>query len=368
MSNRREFFRKVAGAAAGIVFVPCSRSIPVPFPVRPGWQGGRRPVTIGGRHIKIVDIHAHCYVTEAWDLAKGHDFGAQLRAEIARAGRLLQATNVEERLQAMDAQGVDVQAIGINPFWYRAKHELAQQIVRLQNEKLAVLCAAHPDRFVALASLALQFPSLAAAQLDHAVRKLGMRGALIGGSVNGQELSNPKFYPFWTKAQELNVLIFIHPQSFPDGQRRFAGNGWLVNLIGNPLETTVALSHLIFEGTLDRFPGLKICAAHGGGYLPSYVGRSDACIEHFPQDCRAVEKRPSEYLKQLYYDSIVFTEEGLRHLMHEVGPSQIVLGTDFPFGWNPNPVDLILRAPDLSDAEREAILGGTAAKLLGIDS
>ena len=138
----------------------------------------------------------------------------------------------------------------------------------------------------------------------------------------------------------------------------------MINVIGNPLETTVALSHLIQEGILDRFPGLKICAAHAGGFLPSYSSRSDQCLKTFPEDCKPLKKLPSEYLKQLYYDSILFTNEGMRHLIAEVGASQIVLGTDFPTRWNRNAVDRILAVPGLSDAKRTAMLGGTLTKLL----
>ena len=142
----------------------------------------------------------------------------------------------------------------------------------------------------------------------------------------------------------------------------------LTNTIGNPLETTIALSHLIFEGTLDRFPGLRICAAHGGGYLPSYAARSDAILTTFPERCTgSLKKKPTEYLRSLYFDSIVFTAEALRHLVAETGPGQIVMGTDYPYPWTKTSVDHILTTPGLSDDDRVAMLGGTAAKLLRID-
>jgi aminocarboxymuconate-semialdehyde decarboxylase len=141
----------------------------------------------------------------------------------------------------------------------------------------------------------------------------------------------------------------------------------LGNVIGNPLETTIALSHLIFEGTLDEFPGLKILGAHSGGYLPSYAGRSDAGCVTFPSRCtRQLKKKPSEYLRQLYYDSMVFTPEGLRHLAAEVGTSQIVMGTDYPFPWTKTAVDHILDTPGFSDADRVAMLGENASRLLGL--
>ena len=186
-------------------------------------------------------------------------------------------------------------------------------------------------------------------QLEDAVKQLGLRGALIGGSVNDEELSDPKFHPFWAKAEQLGALIFIHPQGTAElnASGRLKGNGVLENVIGNPLETTIALSHLIFEGTLDAYPGLKICAAHAGGYLPSYAARSDQGCVTFPQRCtKTLKKKPSEYLRQLYYDSLVFTPEGLRHLIAEVGASQIVLGMDYPFPWTKTAVDHILDTPD----------------------
>jgi aminocarboxymuconate-semialdehyde decarboxylase len=274
-----------------------------------------------------------------------------------------------DRLRAMDEQGIDVEALSINPYWYAAERDVARELIAIQNEKLAEICAAQPDRFVAFASVALQHPDLAAEQLEAGVKRYGLRGAGVGGSVNGEELSDPKFHPFWAKAESLGVLVFIHPQGTAELERttRLQGNGLLTNTIGNPLETTIALSHLIFDGTLDRFPGLKICAAHGGGYLPSYAARSDAVQTTFPHRMTGtLQKKPTEYLRRLYFDSIVFTPEALRHLAAETGPGQIVMGTDYPFPWTSTSVDHILATPGLTDADRVAMLGGTAMTLLGI--
>ena len=222
---------------------------------------------------------------------------------------------------------------------------------------------------MAFASLALQHPDLAVEQLEHAVKKLGLRGAAIGGSVGDDEFANPKFHPVWAKAQELGVLLFIHPAGVPALNSRLKGNGVLENVIGNPLDTTIALSHLIFQGTLDKYPGLKLCAAHGGGYLASYADRSDHGCLTFPERCDPsikLKKKPTEYLKQIYFDSLIFGGEALRHLAAQVGVNQIVLGTDYPFPWQDKSVDHILKAPTFTDAQRAAMLGGTAAKLLGI--
>ena len=358
MTTRRAFLVDAVGAVAGLAFVGCG--LLAARPARA--QGARRQVVVGGRRVKTVDVHAHCAVPEAMAL-----MNLQI-APPSRPPQLLMSAP-QGRLAAMDAQGIDVEALSINPYWYKADRDLATRICQIQNEKLAQACAANPDRFVAFATVALQHPDLAAAQLEEGVKKYNLRGAAIGGSVNGEEISDPKFHPFWAKAEALGVLVFIHPQGAAElnATTRLKGNGGLDNIIGNPLETTIALSHLIFEGTLDRFPGLKICAAHGGGYLPSYAGRSDAACVSVPARCGVpLKKKPSEYLREMYFDSIVFTPEALRHLAAETGPGQIVMGTDYPYPWTSTSVDHILSAPGFTDAERAAMLGDTAATLLKI--
>jgi aminocarboxymuconate-semialdehyde decarboxylase len=356
MTTRRDFIGGVAGTMAGVAFVGCdllngSHVHAQGAPVR------RREVVVSGRRVKTVDIHAHCAFPQAMAL-----MGVKANPESLVMGA--------ERIRAMDEQGIDVAALSINPYWYKAERDVAQALIKMQNEKLAELCAAQPDRFVAFATIALQHPDLAVEQLEEGIKKLGLRGVSVGGHVEGVELADPKFHPVWAKAEELGCLIFIHPVRTPEFAKRLAGNGELTNTIGFPLDTTIALSHLIFEGTLDRFPGLKICASHGGGYLGSYAPRSDAICASFPERCAAVplKKKPTEYLRQLYYDSIVFTPEAMRHLIAEVGVGQIVMGTDTPFPWNRTAVDHILATPGVSDADRTAMLGDTAARLLGIKS
>ena len=246
MTTRGEVSKDAVGAAAGIAFTGCSVLDTAPAAAQAQTKPAvrRREVVVNGRRVKTIDVHAHCVIAETLPMMG-------LKVETQRSGL---AIVVEDRIREMDEQGIDVEALSINPFWYRAQRDLAAQVIKIQNEKLAALCAAHPDRFVAFASVALQYPDLAVRQLEEGVKKLGLRGAAVGGSVAGEEFADAKFHPFWAKAEELGVLIFIHPQSTPDLAKRFKGNGWLSNVIGNPLDTTIALQHLIFEGTLDRFP------------------------------------------------------------------------------------------------------------------
>jgi aminocarboxymuconate-semialdehyde decarboxylase len=358
MTTRRNFLK---GAATGIAFCGCSFGDAAYAQPKPS----RLPVKVGGKRVLTVDAHAHCYFHETINLM-GDDAGKVLPAVKGVPEHFIV---VEQRLKEMDAMAIDMEMLSINPFWYGKDRDTAEAIVKLQNEKLAELCASRPDRFGAFASLTLQFPDIAVQQLETAVRKQRLRGAAIGASVMGENFADPKFHPVWAKAEELGAVLFIHPQSTPELAKRFKGNGWLSNTIGNPLDTTIALQHLIFEGTLDRFPGLKIIAAHGGGYLPSYAARGDHACFVSPQNCNpniTLKKKPSEYINQLYFDAMVFTPEGLRHLVAQVGASQIVLGTDHPIPWEQHPVDHVFATTTLSDKQKVAILGGNAAHLFGM--
>ena len=360
MTTRRGFLKHAA--ATGMVFCSCGL---LDAARAQGAAPRTVPVAVNGKRVKTIDVHAHCLF---------HDAVALMGAEADSVGVRVKGAQdmyiaIDQRFAAMDAQAIDMEVLSINPFWYRKDRDTAAAIVKVNNEKLAELCASRPDRFGAFASLSLQFPDLAVQQLETAVRKQGLRGAAIGASVVGEDFSDPKFHPVWAKAEELGAVLFIHPQSTPELAKRFHGNGWLSNTIGNPLDTTIALQHLIFEGTLDRFPGLKIIAAHGGGFLPSYAARGDHACFVSPQSCNSnitLKKKPSEYLNQLHFDAMVFTAEGLRHLVAQVGASQVLLGTDHPIPWEQHPVDEVFATTSLTDKQRVAILGGNAAHLFGL--
>jgi predicted TIM-barrel fold metal-dependent hydrolase len=367
MTTRRHFLTTGAAAAAtGIVFCGCG------LPRRAHGEPPTRqklPVMIGGKRIKTIDVHAHCQFSEAVALFRAAAAAStsladgRSRFDVAAAAYI----KIDKRLAAMDAQAVDIEVLSINPFWYGSERDLAAAIVKLQNEKLAELCASKPDRFAAFASLTLQAPDLAVQELETAVRRQGLKGAAIGGAVNGEAFSDPKFHPVWAKAEDLGVPLFIHPTGIPELAKILAGNGFLTNTIGYPLETTIALSHLIFEGIFDRFPKLKVIAAHGGGYLPSYADRSDHGCLASPKSCNPniqLKKAPTDYLKQIYFDSVVFTPEAMRHLVAQVGAGQVLLGSDNPYPFQLQPVDHIFASDSLTDEHKADILGRTAARLL----
>ena len=352
MINRRSFLSTAGAATAAAVFANHGFDAFA--------QSRRKEVFVGGRRMRVVDIHAHCLFQEVRSVIQGTPLeNAPLQDNLVLG---------PHRIDALDEWGIDIAALSVNRFWwYAATDQQAREIVRINDEGLAEWCSRYPDRFVPLSSPALQFPEMAAEQLEYAVTNLGHRGASILGHAQGEAPSTAKYDPFWAKAQELDVPVFMHP----DGSRNIIqpgaldGAGGLGNIIGNPLETTLFLSRMIFDGALDRFPRLKVVAAHAGGYLPSYLGRSDAGCARNGADC-VNTRRPSEYLRdQILIDSMVFNEEGLRHLVAVAGASQVVYGTDMPFDW-PDTLDLIVDSPSLSNAEKEAILGGNLIRLLQI--
>lgn len=361
--DRRRFFAAAATAAAAGVCFGCG--------MRGAFAQGspsapRRRTVIDGKQVTVVDIHCHCVIPEAAKVLAGTPLEGRYAATAKSA---FNNPPLEKRIEVMDIQGIDVEAMSVNAFWYSADRELARRLIDVQNESLSKTCAESKGRLVGFATVALQFPELAAEQLEHAMKHLGLKGAAIGPTVEKWELSDPRFDVFWAKAQELGALLFMHPQ---DSSRvtgiseRVKGNGYLDNTIGNPLETTIALSHMIMEGVFDRFPNLKICGAHAGGYLPSYSGRTDAVCVTFPDRCTpgVPKQKPSDYLKKIYVDSMTFNAEGLRHLAAVLGPRQIMVGTDYGFPWVKDPVGHVLETSGISNQDKIAILGGTAQQLL----
>jgi aminocarboxymuconate-semialdehyde decarboxylase len=348
----------------------------LPQAMRVGAKRSRRAAA-PRRHF-TVDIHCHVFTPEADALVR-ESFRPEMEPMLRHANEATREVNrqqnetirdkltsVATRLADMDRLGIDVQAISPAPpqYYYWAAPELARDAARLVNNRIAEIVAAHPRRFVGMGTVPLQAPALAVLELERMVKELGLRGVEICTNVAGAELSEERFRPFFAKAEALGILVFMHPNGFTEGRR--LADHYFINVIGNPLDSTVAVSHLIFGGVLDAYPRLKICVAHGGGFLPAYAGRMDHA-HGARSDCRRViARRPTRHLGKLYFDSIVFTHDQLEYLVERWGSDHILLGSDYPFDMaEPDPVGFVSTAK-LAAEDKAAILGRNAAKLLKI--
>lgn len=275
---------------------------------------------------------------------------------------------IERRLRDMDEQGIDMHVISLQPMFVdHLPVERAIPISRAINDGFAEVVAANPKRFTAIANLPMQSPEDAARELERAVRDLGLRGAEICSQIAGENLDEPKFAPFWAKAQELDVPIFIHPAGVPGLQERL-GKYYLTNLIGNPMDTTIAAASLIFGGVLREYPRLKVYLAHGGGACPYIRYRWDHGWKVRDEGKAVIDRPPSEYLSQLYFDSLTHGGPALSFLASTVGPERIMLGTDYPFDMGAyNSVAAIQNVIGVTDSERDLMLGGNAMRLFKIE-
>ena len=346
----------------------------------PAARGGASRAPKGRRRHLCVDVHCHVHYPPADDMVKGvfrrdGEPAARFTNELSRATNQKQMqnvftclTSVEQRLRDMDKMGVDVQAISCSPFqfMYSLDPEHGRKTSRAINDNLAAIVAKHPDRFVALANVPLQAPDLAAEELEYGMKRLGFRGVEIGTNVNGQEISRGRDV-FWAKAQELDAMVFMHPNGFTSGER--LSDHYFTNIIGNPLDSTVAIAHLVFDGILERFPKLKIVSAHGGGYVSHYPARMDHAWGARVDTRTVLKKKPRQSLAKLYFDTIVFDREQLRHLVNLWGADHVVVGTDYPYdmGWY-DPRGFVDGCAFLKDGDRAKILGLNAARLLKLKS
>jgi aminocarboxymuconate-semialdehyde decarboxylase len=324
-----------------------------------------------------VDVHAHLLLPEVEALVADLPGLAEAKALDARrngpaaqavsgpmvAERIPRLTDVAVRLAAMDAQGVDVQLVSPSPshYQYWADEETAERLYRLADEATAAHCAQAPDRLRGLGLAPLQHPEQAVRALEHA-HDQGLLGVEISSHAPGRELSDPAYEPFWTRAEETGAILFLHPFGCTLDER--LDQWYLSNTVGQPTENAVALSHLIFSGVLDRHPELKVIAAHGGGYLPTHIGRSDHAWSARSDAGAGCAHLPSSYLKRLYFDSLVHDPQVLRALVGAVGPDRVLLGSDFPFDMGTEDPVGALRAARLPDDDFHAVRGGNATTLL----
>ena len=335
-----------------------------------------------GREVRpqgsTVDIHAHVGVPEAAKFIEPHlDWNTIPLSRFANAqtkalsqkqeADIRGHASADQRLADLDAMAIDVQFIAPPPpqCYYTVPLDIAVQAARMVNDGIAAFCAKKADRFKGFGTVPMPDGNEASKELERCVKQLGFKGVQVITNVNGKELSDPVFTPFWKKAEELGVLVMIHPNGFTDASRfeRFYFN----NVIGNPLETTVALHYLIFDGVLERHPKLKILAVHGGGYLGAYSGRIDHAWGARSDSHGLLPQPPTSYLKRVYVDSVVFTPHQLAELTRVFGTDHVLMGTDYPFDMAEyDPVGHIAAVPSFDAATIAALAGGNAKRLLGL--
>jgi aminocarboxymuconate-semialdehyde decarboxylase len=308
-------------------------------------------------HLK-PDPRAQIYAEETRILARKQD-----------QDRAPNLTDLDLRMRDFDAMGLDAQVISPAPgqCYYGVPAEIGVQSSRIVNDGIAAIAAARPDRIpAAIGTVPLQAGGHEAAEeLERCMRTLGLKGVEVLAHVGDKELSDESLEPFWARAEALGAVVFIHPSGFTE-PRRF-GKYYFSNIIGNPLDTTMALHHLIFDGVLERYPDLKIIAAHGGGFLPAYSGRIDHGWGARSDAHGALPKPPSFYLKKIYLDTIVFTPHQLEALTRLFGVGKLLLGTDYPYDMGEyDPIGHIASVESFSDADRAAIAGGNARTLFGL--
>jgi aminocarboxymuconate-semialdehyde decarboxylase len=336
-----------------------------------------------GREIRpkstTIDIHSHVAIPQAGAFVKphldmatiplAHFANAETKALSAKQEADIQTriTSYDERLADLDAMGLDLQLVMPTPneCFYTVPLDIAVKASRMVNDGLAEYVARKPDRFLALGTVPLTDGEEAASELERCMKSLGMKGVEILTNVAGKELSDPDCAPFWKRAEELGALVIIHPNGFTDAKRftRFYFN----NVIGNPLETTIALHYLIFDGVLERHPNLRILAVHGGGYLPAYSGRIDHAWGARSDSHGDLPHPPTSYLNKIYFDTVVFTPYQLAELVRLFGTDRIIMGTDYPFDMADfDPIGHVASVEGFDASTIAALAGGNAKKLLGI--
>lgn len=325
-----------------------------------------------------IDVHTHLMVPESEEMTRPHYrpeadprtfYSSEETKRLNRA--FYQAvrdkfTDPEARIADMDAMGIDRQIVGLTPFhyFYWADAGLSPRVAAVQNDRIAELVADHPDRFVGLGTLPMAHPEAAVAEARRISHDLGMPGVEIGADVNGMDLDHEMFEPLWEALEELGLVLVLHPAGFTHGER--LTDYYLVNVIGMPLSSTLAVTRMILGGVFERHQGLEMLVVHGGGYLPFYAARTDHAFRHRPELRAHIDRLPSEYLFRLSFDITVFDPGMVEHLVRTYGAEKVLLGTDYPFDMGlPDPLALVADT-GLTEGERELVVGGNALRLFGL--
>jgi aminocarboxymuconate-semialdehyde decarboxylase len=339
--------------------------------VRPGREVRPQSVTI--------DMHSHVLVPAAAALVAPHldlstiplaHFATDATKALNRKQDADRRPNMIElgvRLADMDAAGIDLQIVMPPPpqCYYTVEPKLGAEAASVVNEGIRDWVRQAPERFAGLGTVPMQDPAAAVRELERCMRELGLKGVQILTNVAGKELSDPQFEPFWDRAEALGAVVLLHPNGFTEAERlrRFYFN----NVIGNPLDTSIALHYLIFDGVLERHPRLKLIAVHGGGYLPAYAGRIDHAWGARTDAHGELPHPPTSYLKRVYLDTIVFTPHQLDALVRSHGTERLLMGTDYPYDMaEADPIGHLASASTLDGDAFAAVAGGNAKALFGV--
>jgi aminocarboxymuconate-semialdehyde decarboxylase len=326
-----------------------------------------------------VDIHAHIIVPEITrEAAPAEQWRPRVSWENGRrfveydgkriSSALREFVDIERILDEQEKAGVDV--VVLTPwaslFRYDAEVGESLHISRLQNDALARLAAQYSPRVAALGTVPLQDGDASVDELERAVNELGLLGVEIGTNVNGAYLGDPRFRPFWAAAEELDAFVLIHPVPGLGGSTMREYYLW--NAYANPAETALTAAHIILSGLLEEHPRLQICLVHGGGHMPYQIGRLDRAYEMRPEARQRISAPPSSFFKKFYFDTVTHSVPALSYLIELVGVEQVLMGSDYPFDMGyERPAEMVEQVPGLSEADRQAILGGNAQRVLGIE-
>ena len=326
---------------------------------------------------RVIDVHAHILSQETMDLMRREAPAVGPRLEpidddfavLGVAGSAYRpfprgAWDMAKRFADMDAAGIDVQVLSNTPqtFLYNQDAGLTSALAALQNDQIAKAVAANPDRLLGIATLPMQAPRLAADELRRAMRKLGLKGVQIGSNVNGRNLDDPELEPLWAAANELDAFIMVHPTQVAGAERLKAY--YLVNLIGNPLDTTIAAAALVFGGVIERYPNIRFLMVHGGGFVPYQIGRFKHGWHVRPEPQAKLKVPPDASLQRLLFDTLLHGQPALEYLVASCGPSRVLLGSDYPFDMGTLDCARQVQALSIPEADKATILGGAAQAML----
>ncbi len=343
-----------------------------------GWAERWGPSSVPKPPVRTVDVHAHMLVPESAELTAPHFkpemdprtfFSSPMTKELnAEFYKLTAAkyTDPETRLADMDALGLDCQLVGLSPFhyFYWADAQLSPRVAALQNERIAEFAGFDPARLVGIGTLPFNHPEAAVVEARRLAAEYRFPGVYMGADINGLDLDDTRFEPVWEVLEELGLVIILHPAGFTQAER--LTDYYLVNVIGMPLSSTLTVTRMILSGVFERHPRLQMLVVHGGGYLTFYSARTDHAFKHRPELRQHIDRPPSEYLKQLYYDITVFDPGMIEQLVANYGADRVLLGTDYPFDMGLTDPLAMVAETRLTETDRDLIVGGNAHRLFRI--